>query len=296
MATPPPSKRARTDSSSHDNKTNGSSSTLPPLSLSILGIEPFDEFIKEVADFVHYHIANRPQIDGNIEVEAKIGILRDVSSNSRLNLPILVETILRPDWVQGQVKFESNMSMRQHKHFNGLLNDLVASSPCPPIVYKHHYLHDSFYPEADGHSGKIRVTRDEKAENQVVECVRKLKLGDLNIFSPKHRADWRITVNLEVTVPHPIGSSTFTRRKDRLSYTHEEFNIDLSQVHTGPGADPLHELEVEIARPALLLALAEKRNDPTASDLDKSGFDELIRAFVNNARILVKNADGGEWQ
>jgi len=57
----------------------------------------------------------------------------------------------------------------------------------------------------------------------------------------------------------------------------------------------LHELEMEVARPALLLATALKRNDPNASELERGAFDELIRAFVNNARILVRNAGDG-WQ
>ena len=31
-------------------------------------------------------------------------------------------------------------------------------------------------------------------------------------------------------VQHPLGSPTHTRRKDRMSYAHEEFVIDLTQV------------------------------------------------------------------
>lgn len=40
------------------------------------------------------------------------------------------------------------------------------------------------------------------------------------------------------TVTHPIGSPTHTRRKDRMSYSHEEFVIDLTQVtsSTSPAA------------------------------------------------------------
>ena len=81
----PPSDRAR---------TNGRtvSSVLPPLSLSILGVEPLDEFIREVADFVYRSILTRPaDLQGELEVEAKIGVLRDRGGN-RLDLPVLVET------------------------------------------------------------------------------------------------------------------------------------------------------------------------------------------------------------
>jgi polynucleotide 5'-triphosphatase len=91
-----PPKRARHSSPSDRSRTNGrnatSSSGLPPLSLSILGVEPLDEFIREVADFVHHSITTRPaDLMGEIEVEAKIGVLRDRGGN-RLQLPVLVET------------------------------------------------------------------------------------------------------------------------------------------------------------------------------------------------------------
>ena len=44
---------------------------------------------------------------------------------------------------------------------------------------------------------KIRVTRDEKTGN-TLECMRKLRLGNLNVYSPKYAADWRVSVNLEI--------------------------------------------------------------------------------------------------
>jgi len=101
-----------------------------------------------------------------------------------------------------------------------------------------------------------------------------------------------------------------------MSYSHEEFIIDLTQVTaTTSAAAPvcflshllqkfptallqpqvLHELEVEIARSELLLTTAATRGDPNVPEHERSAFDELIRAFVNNARILVRNASDG-WQ
>jgi polynucleotide 5'-triphosphatase len=71
---------------------------LPALSLSILGIEPLDEFMKEVADFVHHMVMSRSQEIPNakVEVEAKIGVLRERTSGQRLALPVLVETSTSP--------------------------------------------------------------------------------------------------------------------------------------------------------------------------------------------------------
>ncbi|KAK7048250.1 mRNA-capping enzyme subunit beta [Favolaschia claudopus] len=293
---PPPQKRRR--QSDHENGT-----ALPPLSLSILGVEPMDEFIKEIADWTHYTIMQRPpDLQGKVEVEAKVGLLRDKQTHERLKFPVLVETIIDPNF-DGH-RFESNMTISQHKHFNTRLNELKMSSTQPdfpsatPIEYRHLHLVDTFYPSDHPHDrDKIRVTRDEKTGN-VVECMRKIRLGNLDISSPKRQADWRVSVNLEIPVAHPVGSPTHTRKKDRLSYIHEEFSIDLTQVHsTSSTAAPelTHELEIEITRPQLLLATAAKRNDPNASEVERFAFDELIRAFVNNARILVRNAAPDGW-
>ncbi len=91
-----PQKRARRSPSSDRARTNtkaATSSILPPLSLSILGVEPLDEFIREIADFIHHLITTRPpDLQGEIEVEAKIGVIKDRGTGSRLQLPVLVET------------------------------------------------------------------------------------------------------------------------------------------------------------------------------------------------------------
>ncbi|KAH6912667.1 CYTH-like domain-containing protein [Coprinopsis sp. MPI-PUGE-AT-0042] len=262
-------------------RADASTSDLPPLSLSILGVEPLDEFIKEIADFVHHMIVTRPEhLGGLVEVEAKVGVLREPRSGARIHVPVLVESVLQPDALD--VRFESNMSVTQHRHYNQLLNNLKTSSdspshPASPVEYSHLYLIDTSStptPQMTLTNGdrrlrggdKIRVTRDEKT-NSVVH--------------PKRSADWRISVNLEVPC---------TLLQPGLL----EFMIDLTQVvsHTSPGAPPQtsHELELEVSRPELLLATAAKRNDLNYSEHERSAFDELIRAFVNNARILVRNS------
>jgi len=296
-----PPKRARHSSPSDRARTNGrtatSSSVLPPLSLSILGVEPLDEFIREVADFIHHSITTRPaDLKGDIEVEAKIGVLKDRGTGNRLQLPVLVETILAPK--AADCHFESKMSQAQHQHYNVLLNRLKESSDKPgpqssPIAYAHSHLLDSFY--ASENREKIRVTRNEKT-GDVVASVKKIRLGNLDVYSPKRAVDWRISVNVEVPVPHPLGSPTHLRRKDRISYSHEEFVVDLTQVTSfgAPGSqmEIIHELELEFANSRLLTAAAARRGDESVSELERSAFDELIRAFVNNARILARNAEG----
>jgi len=296
---PPPHKRPRHDGlDSSQQNVNGNSSTrrdsLPPLSLSILGVEPLDEFIKEVADFIHHMIMTRPDYPGaKIEVEAKIGVLRDRTTGQRLALPVCVETIVVPDL---DVRFESNMTSQQHKHYNSMLNELKERPPqsTTPLSYQHLYLIDSFYPYEGSEREKLRVTRNGQT-GAVVECMRKIRLGDLNIYSPRRAVDWRVSVNLEVPVQHPVGSASHMRKKDRMSYAHEEFVIDLTQVTANVAsnaqAQVLHELEIEIARPDFVLATAVRRFDTSVPEHERSAFDELIRAFVNNARVLTRNAE-----
>lgn len=87
---PPPTSTQESPNRNGNGSSNGYS--LPLLSLSILGVEPLDEFIREVADFVHHMITTRPEGAGQVEVEAKIGVLRDKLSGQRVQLPVLVET------------------------------------------------------------------------------------------------------------------------------------------------------------------------------------------------------------
>ena len=115
--TPPPLKRARQSGSPRTDASIGASnvknnsifhttsptatlpimnnpSNLPPLSVSILGVEPLDEFIREIADFVHHMVTTRSNMspDAKVEVEAKLGVLKDRTTGKRISLPVLVET------------------------------------------------------------------------------------------------------------------------------------------------------------------------------------------------------------
>ena len=90
----------------------------------------------------------------------------------------------------------------QHKHYNTLLNRLKTDSSLPshvgsPLDYNHRFLVDNFYAGEGNDKEKVRVTRDETT-GTTLECMRKLRLGNLNIYSPKYAADWRVSVNLEI--------------------------------------------------------------------------------------------------
>ncbi|KAF8334707.1 CYTH-like domain-containing protein [Cantharellus anzutake] len=271
----------------------GSSINLP-LEPSIINAEPLDEFIREIAHWMAFHCRGKQ----NVEIEAKLGVLliEDRPGNSsRLQLPVLTETILQPHYPG--LRFESNMPLSHHSHFNSLLNSLVEQTGRPS--YRHariHYSHtkviDSFY-KSSHPSSKIRVTTDEKT-GAVKECIIKSRVADLNIYSPKWKVDWRISVNTEIPVAKPMGEPLFFRRKDRITYTHQAFQVDLTQVTTNnpglrndpPQGQQIHELELEFRDTKDLMRHAALRDRRVRGG---EQFDELVRVFVNNARILVKN-------
>ena len=94
----------------------------------------------------------------------------------------------------------------QHANYNKLLNKRVEETGArgyqsAPVRYKHVVLIDEFY-SGGGGSEKIRVTRD-KNTGQIIECLAKRRLADLEITSPKRKVDWRVSVNIE----QPVGVS-----------------------------------------------------------------------------------------
>ena len=113
-----PQKRARRSPSLDHARTNGkaaATSVLPPLSLSILGVEPLDEFIREIADFIHHLITTRPpDLQGEIEVEAKMGIIKDRGTGNRLQLPVLVETsVINVTWCLRETNHRAQSSQQK---------------------------------------------------------------------------------------------------------------------------------------------------------------------------------------
>lgn len=102
---------------------------------------------------------------------------------------------------------------------------------------------------------------------------------------------------LSAKLPPDSLPPTNTRRKDRMSYSHQAFKIDLTQVTTSPDpahAQVSHELEIEFADANELMRCGRVRtkgsSGATWSGKEGEAFDELIRVFVNNIRILVRNA------
>ena len=123
------------------------------------------------------------------------------------------------------------------------------------MTYVHTYECDSFYELSQSaalslpasirgqlnprHSkAKIRVTTDQKTGKELAKIV-KVRVADIDVYSPRTAFDWRVSINVEMKLEGAI--KTFSeppsndarrqdRNKDRMSYKHLAYQIDLTQV------------------------------------------------------------------
>ncbi|KAK4999560.1 mRNA-capping enzyme subunit beta [Elasticomyces elasticus] len=256
---------------------------------------------------------------GQLEIEAKIGTLINRDTENRLSLPVLVPVVIRPDFA-GRLKFESHMDVATHKHFNGFLNDCTSASrnqmpgvpPRKHISYTHRYERDSFATLSDagvallpeiarqehhpGHLLKLRTTTDTKS-NRIVAKIVKIRLADLDIHSPQTEFDCRISVNFEanllnVPLPSHMTPDDLTlidsgkekqpdRNKDRMSYEHLAYRIDLTQV-TDPDKIKTHELEVEVDAQTLGEQAVKLQNGQS------NAFEDVVSGLVSNVNLLLR--------
>lgn len=145
---------------------------------------------------------------------------------------------------------------------NNLLNEAVkASMPQAglkriPLSYAHKKERDTFYevPPTElppliqnylnpRHKPKVRVTTDQKT-GEVLAKIIKCRLADLDVYSPRTNVDWRISVNIEMNFDRDVhqfpiydgggtrGRTGLERIKDRMSYRHLAYQVDLTQVGT----------------------------------------------------------------
>ncbi|KAL4899762.1 hypothetical protein BDW74DRAFT_107489 [Aspergillus multicolor] len=291
--------------------------SLGPWEPSITGLFPYEEVTKVVCDFLFQHVVAGPasataQSQGTmIEVEAKLGHIIDLDRGERLRLPIMTESIITKDRIR--TNFESKMTLAQHRAMNNFLNEAVKRSMPQvnpgreQIVYAHKKERDSFYEVSPSdlppiirqnlnprHKPKVRVTTDQRT-GEVLNKIVKCRIADLDVHSPATCVDWRVSVNLEMQYDGDISNlppadfgrgRASDRNKDRMSYRHLAYQVDLTQVaRSEPSAkgDFDHELEIEISANVLQqqgqLAIA---GDP------ENQYEDLVKGLVDNIRILAR--------
>ncbi|PVU99100.1 hypothetical protein BB559_001005 [Furculomyces boomerangus] len=260
---------------------------------SIFGTKPSEDLTRCISDFL-FKFADLP----NIEIEGKLGLLVDKHSSSRISLPVLTETVIAEN--QSWLQFDSDMSERQHANYNKLFNSRFSETQDPrhkgsKLYYKHTKEIDRYF---NTNGTRFRVTVD-KETNKVIRSITKKKVAKLDIYSPRTRLDFRISINQEIPVDFTENDlCLMERQKDRISYKHDLYSFDLTKVfsisqskypqtygNSNPRSKVSHELEVEIDNLEVFTAEMNKakRNSPNQ-------LSEIVQVFVNNMKVLAKHA------
>lgn len=294
---------------------------LGPWEDSITKATPSAECIRHLSDFLYQKVVGTLDADTGavIEIEAKIGQLIDKKTNARIAMPFTTEHVLNKHDPQLQTYFKSSMTENQHSNMNKFLNKVFQDSqnsqkrpftdenqPRVPINYRHTRECDSFYElSASGlnnlplairnslnsrrQNAKVRITTDQQTGATLAQIV-KVRLADLDVYSPNTEFDYRVSINLEANltgnwrdfvIPTALSVKGSERRKDRMSYKHLAYQIDLTQVKS-PDAPAMHELEVEVSTAELCKHAILMR------DSQPNEFEKLVQGFANNIRILAR--------
>lgn len=140
---------------------------------------------------------------------------------------------------------------------------------------------------------KVRVTHEEKTNRQLAAII-KVPIDHIHVFNPKYPFDWRISINAEMNWNGDVESllsysrgrdNQPNRRKDRVSYRHLEYSIDLTQVKGGDGTQS-HELEVEVSSSKVREFGRKQRETREVGELGV-----LVKGFLDNVRLLARQGE-----
>ena len=195
---------------------------------------------------------------------------------------------------------------------NDFLNSATQASRHPGrvnIAYEHLFQTDTFatlshqgflsLPESVrrrpvGRELRLRTSRDSRT-GQILAHIIKVTLADLHIQSPEDPYDCRISMNLEVNFPADMDVADLIeppsydkpappeRRKDRLSYKHLAYSIDLTKVESA-GVAPKYELELEVDAAVLREQMGRAERG------EGSAYGDVVSGFVDNATFLMRQA------
>ncbi|KAK7903638.1 hypothetical protein LTR67_001658 [Exophiala xenobiotica] len=283
-----------------------------PWEPSITNVTPHEDLTRRMCDWIYSVIgeASPPPGGAMFEIEAKLGCIFDEHASHRLTLPVETETWFSRDRYRGKTSFQSSMNMIQHELLNKFLNNLVEESVRESqtsgravIGYSHPHEYDEFYELTEEgrrnlspwivtwlnprHKPKVRRTIDE-ASGQVKAQIIKTRISDVDIYNPRADFDYRVSISIESPWegdPHwltEMKEGGRDRQKDRMSYRHMAYQIDLTQVTYPDRVEKEHELEVEISTEQIRIQLANARENRP------SRYEEMVKSFLDNVRILCR--------
>ncbi|KAI1074819.1 mRNA triphosphatase CET1 [Whalleya microplaca] len=303
-----------------------------PWEPSLEASRPIEMLSRCVADFLVFNVLQYRHLEEALnrgvqfEIEAKLGTIIDKATNDRIYFPVKSGECVLGD--EARIAFRSSMTEHQHHKLNEYLNERVKSSfqknptgpPRVPIQYVHRREIDRFFElpaqmrqrlpacvsslQQPNSPLKARVTYDQKTGAVLAKIV-KARVADLHIHFPHLLLDCRISVNLEhdwdgpadeierAQIPNKDRSPD--RLKDRLSYKHGFYQVDLTQVthgrptQSGQGMQPdlnvakEHELEVELDSRTVI------QHGRLVIGGEENKYTDLVEGLVDNVRLLARN-------
>ncbi|KAL9599114.1 MAG: hypothetical protein Q9219_004072 [cf. Caloplaca sp. 3 TL-2023] len=310
-----------------------SSGLLGPWEPTITNVIPAEELTREIMNYLFGSVVQMNGVvfgpaggstaggGAVVEIEAKIGQIIDKNTNDRIRLPVMTECILSRTDPNLRTAFRSSMTAAQHSRLNGFLNQALTNSkpalpgeapkkPRVPLTYVHTRETDTFYelspnaintlpPSVQAYLDrrnrpKVRITTDQKTGKEMAKII-KVRVSDIEVYSPQTPFDWRVSVSLEVNydgdtrdlVEMSEGKERkkADRNKDRVSYKHSHYQIDLTQVKAAEAnakVEKEHELEIEVSSAAV------RDQGQLVLQGQPNKYEELIKGFVDNVRTLVR--------
>ncbi|KAI4200404.1 MAG: hypothetical protein LQ350_003942 [Teloschistes chrysophthalmus] len=327
---------------------------------SITNVIPAEELSKAISDYLFTTVVTMNGVQfgpaggtashgAMVEVEAKIGQIIDKNTNDRIRIPVSTECVLDRNDPNLRTVFRSSMTETQHRRLNGFLNQALKDSQPPPpgesprkprvpLSYVHTRETDTFYDLSDKsisslppsvqqyldrrNRPKLRITTDQKTGKEIAKIV-KVRISDIEIYSPQTPFDWRVSVSLEVNYDGDVRDLVEStegkdrrrpdRNKDRVSYKHSHYQIDLTQVkpadvnfdtyhnpltdlndrtltsiqQSNSKTEKEHELEIELSSQAI------REQGLLAQQGQENKYLDLVKGFVDNVRTLARHCKEG---
>ena len=199
---------------------------------SLLNLPVPDELVEHIKQFIRVYIRR-----SHVEIEAKIGILKNTRSQNRIS-HLNVNNLCLLSRAQ-DCYFDSSLSQSVFFKLKELL-DTRKGNNVGNIKFERIFEIDQFY-EVVGLDEKVRVSVD--LQGKVLQVLEKKKLEHFDFYNPQGEFDFRLTAAVEepsvmtCIMDDNAGSFVpgnrepqFVRNKNRHSYFFDKFRIDMTEV------------------------------------------------------------------
>lgn len=270
-----------------------SSSRVSGLPVSLNGVIPFEDLTRKVTEWLYSHLFQLGDERRYVEVEFKLGTLNDKSTEKRLDLPVITETIIRPDFARQRSSFTASMTDELFSRANTFLDSLVEGpSKVDGVAKTMTKTRDAIFESNQG-TGRVRFSYNETGN--LVEKISKTRISDMMIFSPGDLLDIRISISLETPISEeePKQNPLMVRNKNRQSYRQDGLQIDLTAVIANQQTknhsnrpQTSKELEIEFDSSRLLEYFTSFQEQTDSQAMDK--FEELVKLGLDNTRLIAR--------